>query len=490
METGRLGDWEIRVEKKMFNVKCKNVKVNSGSALFLVIIFGVILSLTGTAFIYMAGEERIFSRAQIYRAKALYLADAGLERAKSLISIGAVNIFSRTTAFEPFGEVTLDTDPSFAPGTYKVKIIPEGVVSEEKKWERTFLVVSTGTSGNISKTVMLRAKFVNFAHYAYFSDKEYDQDGGVTGPPAVPWDERIWFYTGDKFDGPVHSNDEISLCGSPGFSIVDGKYQVTTAKDFYYFNCKSNRHNAGTGSPLDLPKEKYPAVEPIDMYESWNLTRLKDAAQAHGKYIPGDATIVLKKNQLKYNEQPWPIPTSSAVVFVTGDITSLYTKTPGEHGLKRWLTIASSGTIYITGDIKYAGVSPDYEGMLGLVAGKDIIISADMPQENYAVEINAILMTYKSFRVKDWQTRFEPSSDPGDPKPPAGILNIFGGVIQRIRKPVGRGYASAYVTDMKSGYAKSPYKYDNRVLDNPPPYFPQTIIFEPVSWEEKPVKKL
>ncbi len=479
--------------------KCKNVKLNKGSALFLVIIFGVVLSLTGTAFIYMAGEERIFSRAQIYRAKALYLADAGIERTKSLISIGAINIFSRSTAFEPFGEVTLDTDPLFAPGTYKVKIIPEGVVSEDEKWERTFLVVSTGTSGNISKTVMLRAKFVNFAHYAYFSDKEYDQDGGVTGPPVIPWAERIWFYTGDKFDGPVHSNDEMSLCGSPGFSIVDGKYQVTTAKDFYYFNCKSNRHDSGVGVPLNLPRPGdpggppyYPAVEPIDMYENWNLTRLKDAAQAHGKYIPGNATIEVSATQLKYNGLPWNIPPSSAVVFVAGDITSLYTKTPGAHGLKRWLTIASSGTITIMGDIKYkyTGAPPEPEGMLGLIAGKDIVISQNIPQTNNDLEINAILMTYKSFLVDDWETRFEPSSDPGDPEPPAGTLNIFGGVIQRIREPVGRGYASGYVTDMKSGYAKLPYEYDTRVLDNPPPYFPQTIIFEPISWEEKPVKKL
>lgn len=482
----------------MFNEKMKKCK-NRGSALFLVIIFGVILSLTGTAFIYMAGEERIFSRAQIYRAKALYLADAGIERTKSLISIGAVNIFSRTTAFEPFGEVTLDTDPLFAPGTYKVKIIPEGVVSGDEKWERTFLVVSTGTSGNISKTVMLRAKFVNFAHYAYFSDKELDVPDGAASVPREEWDERIWFYTGDKFDGPVHSNDEISLCGSPGFDFIDGKYQVTTAKDFYYFNCKSNRGSGGSGVPLNLPRPRdpggppyYPAVEPINMYENWNLTRLKDAAQAHGKYIPGNATIELKKNKLTYNGLNWDISTSSAVVFVAGDITSLYTKeTPaGAHGLKSWLTIASSGTITIMGDITYRGGTEYPEGMLGLVAGKDIIVSADIPEENYEIEIHAVLMTYKSFWVEDWETRFEPSSDPGDPKPPAGTLNIFGGVIQRIREPVGRGYASAYVTDMKSGYAKSPYEYDNRVLDNPPPYFPQTIIFEPVSWEEKPVKKL
>ena len=77
--------------------------------------------------------------------------------------------------------------------------------------------------------------------YVYFSDREYE--GGV--PPN--YKDRIYFSGLDKFKGRVHSNDEISILQCPQFSIgSDNLYQVSTAKDYYYFSSKLRRPKKAT----------------------------------------------------------------------------------------------------------------------------------------------------------------------------------------------------------------------------------------------------
>jgi hypothetical protein len=59
-------------------------------------------------------------------------------------------------------------------------------------------------------------------------------------------------------------------------------------------------------------------------------------------------------------------------------------------------------------------------------------------------------------------------------------LHILGGVIQRKRGPVGT--FSSTTGSQVSGYNKD-YRYDTRMPDSPPPYFPTTGQYEVVSWQ-------
>jgi hypothetical protein len=61
----------------------------------------------------------------------------------------------------------------------------------------------------------------------------------------------------------------------------------------------------------------------------------------------------------------------------------------------------------------------------------------------------------------------------------AGTLKLVGGLIQKMRGPVGTFNASTAVT--QTGYAKD-YHYDPRMAVNPPPFFPTTGNYERLSW--------
>jgi hypothetical protein len=60
-----------------------------------------------------------------------------------------------------------------------------------------------------------------------------------------------------------------------------------------------------------------------------------------------------------------------------------------------------------------------------------------------------------------------------------GSLHLLGGVIQKKRGPVGTFSGTSLVT----GYNKD-YKYDRRLADNPPPFFPTTGEYDLKSWQE------
>ncbi|MFA5858059.1 MAG: pilus assembly PilX N-terminal domain-containing protein [Elusimicrobiota bacterium] len=474
------------------------MKNNKGVVLILVIIFNVILSLTGLAFLYMSSNERIFVQDEVQRYRALYVAEAGFERAKSWLQClsqdqkvaGEINPFNGEVIFEPI--------PAAAQGKYSVSIVPDS--GNSGKVEKLYVVTSSGSVGNVIKVIKARIKIVNFARFAFFSDMEYP--GGATHL-GNNWKDRIWTTTADIFSGPVHSNDELSICGQPQFSknLLTGRYEVSTSSDIFYFNCKQSRTDGGTGDPLNLPSGLYPKVDRINMFKDWNLARLKSVAQTKsGLVLVGDQNIVLYNTYLTHNGASWPIPseasTSAALVFVTGNVTIKSNKNiSGEvTKLQRYLTIVSSGSsaangkMFVTGSINVDTNTLSSEGMLGLVASNDIIVN--VPVSENQVAIQAIMMTYKSFWADGWDTKFKPPTNPtAGYVGIKGEIDILGGLIQGVRSCVGQAYASSYASDLKTGYKKN-FVYDKRVLNRQPPYFPRYFEVKPFVWWEEPMKRI
>ena len=60
-------------------------------------------------------------------------------------------------------------------------------------------------TGHRQETVEVLAQVASFGRYAYFTDYEVSTAGG-----------RIWFKTGDRLDGPVHSNNS----GASDFQVI------------------------------------------------------------------------------------------------------------------------------------------------------------------------------------------------------------------------------------------------------------------------------
>jgi hypothetical protein len=230
------------------------------------------------------------------------------------------------------------------------------------------------------------------------------------------------------------------------------------------------------------------------MLRKWNIERLRNIAEQQknanpstGLVLNGPQDIVLEDTKLKYNGINWDIPESSAIVFVNGDIVSLKSgkdRRGNIFELERWLTIVSSGSIYITDNIKYkydAG-KKEYKGMLGVVTSSSVVVSTTAPSN---LKIDAVIVALEgSFFVEDWNTKFDKSLDESQP---VGYLTVFGGVIQNIRRPVGT--TTPVSNDTITGYNKTSYKYDDRVLKNPPPFFPKGIyVVEPIYWKELPTQ--
>jgi hypothetical protein len=110
-------------------------------------------------------------------------------------------------------------------------------------------------------------------------------------------------------------------------------------------------------------------------------------------------------------------------------------------------------------------------GTLGIVA-EDVKITTAAPND---LKLHAVVLaggkttTGGTFSVNNYSS--------GSPR---GNLNLVGGLIQKKRGPVGtfNGTTGAQV----SGYAKN-YKYDKRMANNPPPFFPTTGRFDQISWK-------
>ena len=75
-----------------------------------------------------------------------------------------------------------------------------------------------------------------------------------------------------------------------------------------------------------------------------------------------------------------------------------------------------------------------------------------------------------SFSLENWQSSMK------------GTLNVLGGIIQKNRGPVGT--FNINTNSKVSGFTKN-YVYDERLRTMPPPFFPTTEDFVPVSWREQ-----
>jgi hypothetical protein len=152
--------------------------------------------------------------------------------------------------------------------------------------------------------------------------------------------------------------------------------------------------------------------------------------------------------------------------------------------VKSALTIAADAAagknMTITGDVAYLtpsnpDIAPDQgvnlvAGIMGLYANKIRVGTA----AGANVRIDGLVMAGSSARNDGGF-----GADSYDSRSP-GTLKINGGLIQKVRSPVGMFSGSTQV----SGFIKD-YYYDERMMDTPPPFFPTTGKYDMLSWKQK-----
>ena len=388
-------------------------------------------------------------------SQSFWLAEAGIERSLHWLRYqdpppGGVSPF------------TLYNDVSLAGGTYSVEIDPDD--NNTSTYIKQYAIRSTGTYGPASRQLEVQVRMNTFGRYAYLTG---DEGYGT-----------IWFYTGDVIEGPLHSNDQIAINGTPTFM---GR---VTSSASSFLQGSSYNPTFVEGYQLNAPPVHFPTQqEIIDNYWSMNDSPPPLIIDARfGK----DASVQFNSDgTITYSVWHWEggwwnpykvydiqnatanIADLNGILYVRGDVRLKGT-------VKGRITVIATDDIYITDDLRYVQADatgrpdPSSTDVLGLISMRDVVVADTGPNQNDVVIDGAILALDESFYVENY--------DYGSPR---GTLHLWGSLSQKVRGPVG-----TFGRYGRTGYEKD-YHYDERFLQTPPPYYPTTGEYEIFSWRER-----
>jgi type II secretory pathway pseudopilin PulG len=374
----------------------------------------------------------------------------------------------------------------------------------------SFRIRSTGYAGEAKASIVATYKRASLLDYIYFT--QYETSDPVTygdedvieaaedecviyrreGREDVDLPEgeecnKIVFVSGDDIQGPLHTNDDLAICGTPKFGR-DPADTVGNPTDVIEVSAPPvGWVSGGCSSPSGASPEfvgPFVTTAPVLKPPSTNASLEKKAATTSTVYSC-QTEIKLEGTKFKVTRHTSSnTTTTSTVNFPTSGV--VYVK-DGSCSGSNWpscstayspfsvtypsgsdcgtvlvrgtysgeLTIASQGNILITDDIERTG-----QGLLGLIANNFVRVSHPCGGGIQDLRIDAaILAIDHSFIVDHYNCGSS-----------MGTLTVNGAISQKFRGPVG--------TTGGTGYIKN-YQYDDRLRYMEPPNFLDPI--EP-SW--------
>jgi hypothetical protein len=399
----------------------------------------------------------------------------------------------------------------------------------------TFRVRSTGFSGTGKVSIVATYKQATFLDYVYFTQLEtsdpvtygfanpsaalsgayaqctkFRRDGRESSPiPGTnnQFCDQIVFVGGDQIDGPLHTNDDLRVCGSPTFGRNGADVTEVSAPPVGWAH-----GNACTASPTF----RAPLVTraPVLTPPATNST-LKAIAGPSNTFT-GQTKIVLNGNNMTITTNtgqtigPVAVP-SDGVVYVqngagcSNSYSPFTTAYPGTSGCGNaivhtasggsysgQLTIAAENDVIIDGDIRRTSSSADLLGLiannfirvmhpvcenndLGCAGGTGVpgsvseqVAKGDCDADNDGnrgvngtgsnsnLNIDAALLAIDHSFIVDHY----------DCGGSLGTLTVNGAISQKFRGAVGTTGGTGYIKD---------YNYDDRLRFQEPPHF-----FDPV----------
>ncbi len=425
-----------------------------------------------------------------------------------------------TVPFDPLGGTQ-----TLGGGTYKVLVTPDAGNSGATL--KKYLIKTTATSGQETEIVELVVRQTSFGKYAYFTDRETSSVSGG----------RIWFFSGDRLRGPVHSNNRNGSdfqinWGGPG-PIFEGGVTAsgpkidytpkppTTEPEFTKIYLSGSR-----GYELNVDEIPLPNSSDLQKQVAWGNNGAYPVTNGvytpfdGGIYIRGDAAMVMQLDA--YGNQQFRITQSGVVTTLTVDKANDTIAKQVGAGPVTYSPGAGNGMVYCTGNItslsgtiadnQVSGSPPtiDHRSAFTIAtdvnAGKNITITNTL---KHKTPYNALLgpndpanltsgtlgligrnvtvgtgaptnMEIDAVILAGSETTTDGSFGVANynTKVPTGTLKVLGGIIQKARGAVGTLNGSGLLA---TGYAKD-YWYDARMADNPPPFFPTTGGYDRLSW--------
>jgi hypothetical protein len=462
-------------------------RAQGGFTIVSVTFIAAIVLIAILALFQLATQDAILVAHAHDRSQALYLAESGAARAMVWLCAQGTPP-AQLAPFHPFGA----EEQGLAGGKYFVTIVPD--TTNGTTWRHNFTIVSRGTEGDHSRCVEVDIQTQLLSDFLYFTDTEHMPGGG----------NPLWFVTPDVVDGPLFTNDQISIFGDPTFlSRVTSAYGGPGDNNdnheplFLYYNGSSTNHlesELESNAPHDEPTfvDSYTLGAPqLTLPSTGDISLLKDEARAGGVSVSGDYDFYFGRPDengdpmLGYVSYSKPglgwvdvdLSSINGLIYVNGNL-SVHGVVDGQ------VTIATNGIIEITDDVVYAG-SDEYgplegcDDLLGLIACNDIVIGDTAPNQDDC-EIHGALMTLaNSFTAQNWNSGV-----------PRGDLTVHGSLVQSFRGPVGSGLIQGDEVIITSGYAKD-YHYDWRLQEMYPPgfyRFSQTGGYTRLGWREVPLE--
>ncbi len=427
----------------------------NGTALVIVILILMALTAIVMGVSSISVNETQIATNEMLDKRAFYLAEAGAEKSINYLSQLAIPFRGTGTMLNgPF--LLYDNVSLYNEGTVTTYLDPLDSNTGNPTRFVAVTVRATLNGSGMTKCLQVKVGQQNFARYAYFSDMEKDAGGST-----------IWFVTKDEFFGPLHTNDQMHIYGSPKFHEEASSNAATI--DYYNGGPPSDNPQFLGGLTLNASRIPLPTNTSMILNKANESGGLKLTGNpVYIKFLVdagGNRSLSVSINGGAYNTMAYP---SNGVIYVQGTAQV-------EGKIKGQVTVGSNGDIRIMDNLVYntdPRTDPTSSDLLGLVSDLNVIMwnsTANLDTADETV-MAAIMALNTSWTVQNYNS--------GSPR---GKLIVYGGIIQKKRGAVGTFNSStgAIVT----GYEKA-YSYDSRLMDNPPPAFPTTGQVEKVAWTE------
>jgi len=440
---------------------------------FVIVITGILLVLS---------LQLDFSHRQTASESSLAIAEAGINYYNWHLSQEPTDFQDGTGQPGPYVHDYSDPEGSLI-GKYSLEITAPAQSSN------IITITSTGWTNQypkIKRTIRARYGAISLTSFSFLHNS------------------NVWFGSGVIINGPVFSNGGIRMDGDNNSTVESFRETYTCGLET---GCSNPEEKPGVWGHGNEELWDFP-VAPIDFDSiKVNFSKLKTSSQTDGLYLAPSAAegyhIVFNSNgsfsvskvtgtnsfkgysiesgcENLYQEIKSEMPlgtyqlSTKKLIFsedttwvdgvVNGKITIVAARFP----------IGSFNTnIWVTKDLTY--LAKDGNSNLGLIAQKDIILGRDVPEY---FNLNAAILAQNGRIIRHHYNYFKCSHSSDKMK---NEFNFYGSLISNF---------SSYwnftqdAHSPASGFVKTTLDYDSHLLSDPPPYFPNTIEYRFLSWEE------
>ncbi|MBM7854071.1 hypothetical protein JOC37_000443 [Desulfohalotomaculum tongense] len=362
-----------------------------GIVLPIVVVIIAIVTVLGFSAVFVVNSETNMIKRSAGARDAIYYAEAGVH--KYLWHLNKDSTFYQTgtgtglvpVEFYPNGYPRKYQPTAYEDGFYQLIIEPPQYIEDSAETEPFLTIISTGwtkSSPADRRTIKVKVQKRKFTQYGMVTNNEINEYG-----------ERLYWVSGEKFYGPLHSNDILYISGRPTFY---GPVTYTGGIDGADKDNKNIfKQGAAQADPLTFP----PGNSDL---KAW-------ATSPGGHYYNGRTCIMLRgdkydvrtydrdSGQWKYNGVPYRYKAGKYINELTNES---YNNFSDFAAACPSLDLPENGVIYVDGETydqrhadnhpftycwrpEYGNVfiSGKLQGQLTVVAANDLFITGYNPTD-------------------------------------------------------------------------------------------------------------